>query len=120
MNINNYHDDSIGFDNSKFQTFNEREIKELVLRIGDEILETMKWVMPEKIYNIIEERKENQVKKRIINIHNKLLQKYKELNPNIIKAKEYYERILPVQVKNDKLIQKKIIVMKYLYIDTLF
>ena len=35
------------------ETFNEREIKELTLRIGDEILETMKWAMPEKIYNII-------------------------------------------------------------------
>ena len=119
MNINNYHDDNKGFDNSKFQTFNEREIKELVLRIGDEILETMKWVMPEKIYNIIEERKENQVIKRIINIHNKLLLKYKELNPNIINEKKYYERISPVHIENDKLIQKNIIVMKYLYIDTL-
>ena len=52
-------------------------MKELVLRIGDEILETMKWVIPEKIYNIIEERKENQVRKRIINIQNKSIQKYK-------------------------------------------
>lgn len=69
-------------------------MKELVLRIGDEILETMKWVIPEKIYNIIEERKENQVRKRIINIQNKSIQKYKELNPNKLVEKniikEYY------------------------------
>ena len=119
MNINKYYDDNIGFDNSKFQTFNEREIKELVLRIGDEILETMKWALPEKIHNIIEERKENQIIKRIINIHSKLLQKYKELNPNIINAKEYYQRISPVNIHNDKLIKKSIIAMKYLYINTL-
>ena len=118
-NNNKYYDDGQEFDNSKFQTFNQREIKELVLRIGEEILETMKWVMPENIYNIIEERKENKVRKRMINIHFKSLQKYKKLNPNIVNEKEYYKRILPIQMNNKKLIQKNIIVMKYLYINTL-
>ena len=89
-NNKKYYDDGQEFDNSKFQTFNQREIKELVLRIGEEILETMKWVMPENIYNIIEERKENKVRKRMINIHFKSLQKYKKLNPNIVNEKEYY------------------------------
>ena len=107
------------FDNSKFQTFYEREIKELVLRIGDEILETMKWIMPEKIYNIIEERKENQIRKRIINIQNKSIQKYKELNPNIVCGKEYNQRILPIKIQNNRLVQKTLIVMKYLYLSTL-
>ena len=119
LNDNNYYDESKGFDDNKFPTFNIREMKELVLRIGDEILETMKWIMPERIYNVIEERKDNIIKKRIINIHTKLLEKYRELNPNNINEKEYYQRILPIKKENNKLIQKKIIVMKYLYINTL-
>ena len=93
-------------------------MKELVLRIGDEIIETMKWTMPDKIYNIVEERKETIIKKRIVNIPNKLLQKYKEYNPNDVNGTEYYKRISPVIIQNNKLIKKSIIVMKYLYIDT--
>ena len=120
LNDNNYYDESKGFDDNKFPTFNIREMKELVLRIGDEILETMKWIMPERIYNVIEERKDNnQIRKRIINIHNKFLEKFRALNPNNVNEKEYYQRILPIKIENNKLIQKNIIVMKYLYINTL-
>ena len=119
LNGNIYNDDNQEFDNNKFPTFNEREMKELVLRIGEEILETMKWVMPEKIHNIIEERRENSIIKKIKIIHNKLLQKYKGYNTDNVNEKEYFQRILPITQPNNKLIKKTIIVMKYLYIDTL-
>ena len=119
LNGNSYYDDTKGFDNNKFPTFSIREMKELVLRIGDEILETMKWIMPERIYNIIEERRDNQIRKRIMNIHYKLLEKYRALNPNDVNENEYYQRILPIKKENNKIIQKNIIVMKYLYINTL-
>jgi len=111
--------DMIGFDNSKFPTFNEREIKELVLRIGDEILETMKWIMPDKIYNIIEERKEDQIRKKIVKTSPSFIQKYKAYDPNNADEIDYYKRILPIRIHNQNLNRKKIIVMKYLYIKTL-
>ena len=111
--------DMIGFDNSKFPTFNEREIKELVLRIGDEILETMKWIMPDKIYNIVEERKEDQIRKKIVKASHSLIQKYKDYDPNDVDENDYYKRILPIRINNHALNRKKIIVMKYLYIKTL-
>ena len=109
----------IGFDNSKFPTFNEREIKELVLRIGDEILETMKWIMPEKIYNIVEERKEDQIRKNIVKTSPSIIQKYKANDPNNVDEIDYYKRICPIRIHNHNLNRKKIIVMKYLYIKTL-
>ena len=112
------YNDENRFDNTKFPTFGEREIKELVLRIGDEIIETMKWTMPDKIYNIVEEKKETHIKKRIVNIPNKLLQKYKEYNSNDVNGTEYFKRISPVIIQNNKLIKRPIIVMKYLYVDT--
>ena len=116
---NKYHYENKGFDNSKFPTFNDRGIKELVLRIGEEILETMKWSMPEKIYDIIDEVKENKVRKRIINLHPKLLKIYKEYNPNKVNEKEYSQRILPIYKPNNKLIRKNLIIMKYLSLDQL-
>ena len=111
--------DMVGFDNSKFPTFNDREIKELVLRIGDEILETMKWIMPDKLYNIIEERKEDQIRKKIVKTSSKFIQKYKTYDPNSVDEIDYYKRILPIKINGHNLNRKKIIVMKYLYIKTL-
>ena len=114
-----YHIFNKGFDNSKFPTFNDRGIKELVLRIGDEIVETMKWSMPEKIYDIYDEVKENQVRRRIINLHPQLLKIYKQYNSNKVNEKEYSQRILPVNKPNNKLTKKKIIIMKYLSLNKL-
>ena len=38
-------------------TFDDKEIKELVLRISEELIETIKWIMPEKLCDIIVEKK---------------------------------------------------------------
>ena len=101
-------------------TFDDKEIKELILRIHDEIIETIKWIMPEKMYEIIEERTENRFNKTIVKIPEKMIQIYKKLNPlNIINSKNYYERILPPKKEIDKSTPKKLIIMKYLKIDTL-
>ena len=115
-NKNKFSDEN-RFDNSKFPTFNEREVKELVLRIGEEIVETMKWAMPEKIYDIIEETKEDTTKKKLINIPSQLLLKYKNYNANNISSNEYQKRILPISLPNKKLKKKSFIIMKYLFID---
>ena len=104
-----------------FNIFHDREIKELLLRIGDELIETMKWIMPEKMYAILEEKDEDldEITKKIINIPKILLKKYKELNPDNVNEDDYWKRILPPKRHNNNLISKKIIIMKYLYIDTL-
>ena len=101
-------------------TFDDKEIKEMILRISDELIETIKYIMPEKMYEIVEERTENRFEKKIINIPKKLIQIFKKLNPqNIINSQNYYERILPKKIINDKLPSEKIIIMKYLKLDIL-
>ena len=104
-----------------FDTFNDRAIKEMLLRIGNELIDTMKWVMPDKMYVILEEKNEDtdEITKKIVSIPKILFYKYKGLNANVIDGKEYVQRILPVKSPNNKLISKNIIIMKYLYVNTL-
>ena len=118
--INYYFPESNEIDINSFDTFNDRNIKELLLRIGDELIETMKWIMPEKMYNIVEETTEDEIViKKLVSIPEILIEKYKQYNPNKINEFDYYKRILPIKMPNDNLINKKIIVMKYLYLGTL-
>ena len=107
------------FDDNLFKTFSDKELKELILRIGDELIETMKWVMPEKLYDIVEEQREEFFIKKIVKIPQILIKKYQLHNPNRVNPKEYVSRILPVKRPNPpslKLPAKKILVMKYLYL----
>ena len=101
-------------------TFDDKEIKELVLRISEELIETIKWIMPEKLCDIIVEKKDEGIYKRIVNIKDIFL---KQLKSNCkwqnVESKNYAQRIMPKKVINDRLISKKMIIMKYLYIDTL-
>ena len=115
-----YYDENKEIDINIFDTFSDRGTKEMLLRIGDELIETMKWIMPDKMLNIVEEKSEDDIViKKIKHIPEKLVEKYKLYNPNNINPIDYYKRILPIQMPNEKLISKKIIVMKYLYIDKL-
>ena len=43
--------------------FENRELKESILRIKDELIETIKWIMPEKICEVVEEKKNLKRKK---------------------------------------------------------
>lgn len=115
-----YYEENKEIDISAFDTFSDKATKELLLRIGDELIETMKWIMPEKMYNIEEEKNEDDIViKKIKNIPTKLVEKYKKYNPNNINPNDYYKRILPIKIENKKLVKKKIIIMKYLYLNTL-
>ena len=108
-----------GIDINIFDYFSDRKIKELLLRIGDELIETMKYIMPENMYTITEEKNGEIIIKKIVKIPQKLVKKYQKLDPNSITGEEYCKRILPEKRPNSKLTSKKIIIMKYLYIYTL-
>ena len=107
------------FDEEKFKIFYDRETKELVIRIEKEIIETMKWIMPDKLYDIYEQREEEKKTKNMVKIPNDLLQKYKQYNANIVNNIDYPKRILPPVINNNNLPKSEIIIMKYLYISTL-
>ena len=113
---NFYSNDIINF----YDTFDDREIKELILRISEEIIETIKCIMPDKMVEIIEEKKSDIVIKKIIKKDERKIKKYRMINLlNMTNCQDYYERILPIKIFNEKLESKKIIIMKYLKIGTL-
>ena len=112
----NMYNNIINFDD----TFDDKEIKELILRISDELIETIKYIIPEKMFEIIEEKVDGRINKKIIKLPEQIIKIHKKLNPlNIINGQNYYERILPKKILNDDLVKKKIIIMKYLKADTL-
>ena len=78
----------------------------------------MKWIMPDKLYDIYEQREEEKKTKNMVKIPNDLLQKYKQYNANIVKNIDYPKRILPPVINNNNLPKSEIIIMKYLYIST--
>jgi hypothetical protein len=99
--------------------FDDKEIKYLVLRISEELIETIKWIMPEKLCEVLEEKGENRLYKKIVGIPESIKKIYKKLNPQNVNGLNYSERILPIKIENEKLISKKMIIMKYLKIDSL-
>ena len=107
------------FDENKFKIFYDKDIKEVVLRIEEEIIETMKWIMPDKLYDIYEKKIDDRKIKKIIKCHNDLIQQYKEYNSNAINDKEYHKRIFPPIIYNKNLEKKEMIIMKYLHLYTI-
>ena len=112
-------EDDNRFDDSSFKTFDDRVIKEMVIRIEDEIIETMKWIMPDKMYDIYEQMKDDRKVKKMVKIHKELIEKYKQYNTNIIKDIDYPKRILPPKINNKNIPTNEMIIMKYLYISTI-
>ena len=107
------------FDDPKFKTINDREIKEVIIRIEEELIETIKYIMPDKLYDVYEEIKDEKKVKKIVKIPEELIQKYKQYNTDIISPSEYNQRILPPKILNKNLEKKEIIVMKYLHLSTI-
>ena len=107
------------FDENKFKIFYDKDIKEVVLRIEEEIIETMKWIMPDKLYYKYEKKVDDRKIKKIIKFHNDLIQQYKEYNSNAINDKEYHKRIYPPIIYNKNLEKKEMIIMKYLHLYTI-
>ena len=98
------------FDDPKFKTINDREIKEVIIRIEEELIETIKYIMPDKLYDVYEEIKDEKKVKKIVKIPEELIQKYKQYNTDIISPSEYNQRILPPKILNKNLEKKEIIV----------
>ena len=120
IKINNYNITEDEFDDNKFKIFNDRETKELVKRIEEEIIETMKWIMPDRLYDIYEKKQDERKIKKVVKIPQKYIEKYKKYNTNIIKDSEYPKRILPPNINNKNLPKNKIIIMKYVFLSTLY
>ena len=107
------------FNDNIYETFTDKEMKNLVLRIENELTETIKWVRPEELRQIVKEEMEGEVVKKIVKIPEYLVMKFKTLNPDELKKDNYISRIQPIKIFNTNLPRQKIHIMKYLYIKTI-
>ena len=108
------------FNDNIYETFTDKELKNLVLRIENELIETIKWVRPEELRQIIKEEMEGEIVKKIVKIPDYLVMKFKSFNPDELKKdNNYISRILPIKIFNTNLPRQKINIMKYLYIKTI-
>ena len=107
------------FNDNIYKTFTDKEMKNLVLRIENELVETIKWIMPEELRQIIREEIDGEMVKKIVKIPDYLVQKFKLLNPDEVKKDNYINRILPTKIFNTNLPRQRINIMKYLFIKTI-
>ena len=105
-----------GFNDDEFKTFESKEIKELILRIENELKLTIKVCFPD-LYKEIVIDKFNNNKKMIVKMKVADLSKIKIFN----NSKEFIDRINPNCFinENKNVERKKIYVIKYLYLRTL-
>ena len=107
------------FDDNIYKTFTDKEMKNLVIRIENELIETIKWIMPEELRQIIREELNGEIVKKIAKIPDYLVLKFKSLNPDEIKKDNYISRIVPIKIFNTNLSRQKIKIMRYLHIKTI-
>ena len=105
-----------GFNDDEFKTFGSKEIKELILRIENELKLTIKVCFPHLYKEIIIDKFNNN-KKMIVKMKVADLSKLKIFN----NSKEFIDRINPNCFinENKNVERKKIYVIKYLYLRTL-
>ena len=123
INKNLFNTGSQEFNDNLYKTFYDKETKLLVLRIANELIETIKWVKPHELKEVIKEELENETIKKIVKIPDCFIEKYKLLNPNEVNGIEnendYITRILPPKINNPKLPRQLITTMKYILINTI-
>lgn len=108
------------FNDDLYKTFTDKEMKNLALRVENELIETIKWIKPDELRQIIKEEVDGDTVKKIVKIPEYLVQRFKLLYPDEIKRDTTYNgRIKPVQIYNTNLTRQKVTIMKYLFLKTL-
>ena len=110
------------YNNIIYKSFKDIDIQNLVLRIEDELVETMLYINPDEMKQIIKEQLYNgDIIKRIIKMPNYLIYSLKKINPDEANASndDYIKRISPKRIINFDLQKQKVTIMKYIFIKTL-
>lgn len=109
--------------NTIYTSFQDVEMLNLVLRIESEIVETMLYINPDEMKQIIEEKNFNgDMIKKIIKMPKYIIDSLKSYNPNEVLStinNDYIKRIAPKRILNVNLQKQKITIMRYLFIKTL-
>ena len=105
-----------------YRSFQDVDMLNLVLRIENEIIETMIYINSDEMKQIIEEKNFNgDIIKRIIKMPKYIIDSLKKINPDEVNTtnNDYIKRISPKRVLNVNLQKQKITIMRYLFVKTL-
>ena len=108
-----------------YKSFKDNDMKNLALRIQDELTETMMYINPEEMKQIIrEENDEGVMVKKIARMPEYIIDEYKNINPDEIKNdvnnnNDYIKRIAPIKIFDTNLQRQKVTIMRYIYVKTL-
>ena len=120
--------DATEYHNIISKSFKDNDTKNLVMRIQDELIETMMYINPDEMKQIIdEENDKGGITKKLEKLPDYMINQYKNINPDRVRNYnnnhgyniDYIKRICPIKIFNTKLQKQKIIIMKYVYINTL-
>ena len=128
-NSNNEDDNKLIIDKNEYnniiaKSFKDNDMKNLTLRIHDELTETMMYINPEEMKQIIKKvNNYGNISKKLAKLPEYIIKQYKNLNPDELKNynnnNDYIKRISPIKIYNTKLQRQKISIMSYIYIKTL-
>ena len=108
-----------------YKSFKDKDMKNLALRIQDELTETMMYINPEEMKQIIkEENDEGVMVKKIARIPDYIIDEYKNMNPDEVKTddnnnNDYIKRISPIKIFDTNLQKQKVTIMRYIFVKTL-
>ena len=110
-----------------YKSFNDNDIKNLVMRIENELIETMLYIYPHEMKQVInEESIDGELIKRIVKMPYYLVDNLKRMHPDEVKSdinnninNDYIKRIAPIKVFNTDLQRQRVTIMGYIYIKTL-
>ena len=108
-----------------YKSFNDNDMKNLALRIQDELSETMMYINPDEMKQIIKEVNDDGIGiKKIAKIPDYVIKELKSMNPDEVKNdnnnyNDYIKRIAPIKIFDTSLQRQKVTIMRYVFIRTL-
>ena len=106
-----------------YKSFKDKDMKHLVMRIENELIETMMYIYPEEMKQVIkEEDADGEIVKKIIKISEYIIEQSKTIIPDEVKSdinNDYIKRIAPIKIHNTELQKLRVTIMRYALIKTL-
>ena len=106
-----------------YKSFKDKDMKHLVMRIENELIETMMYIYPEEMKQVIkEEDADGEIVKQIIKISEYIIEQSKTIIPDEVKSdinNDYIKRIAPIKIHNTELQKLRVTIMRYALIKTL-
>ena len=114
------------YDEIIYKSFQDKDMKNLALRIQDELSETLMYINPGELKQIIKEVNDDGIMvKKIARVPDYVINEMKNMNPDEVKhdidnnVDDYISRISPIKIFDTNLQKQKVTIMRYVFINTL-